>query len=188
MIYYQSENFPFYTKKLDAQGNPRSVIFWSAITHGSPNSPYSYNEFIDLFIHPATTLLTGVSPPRLSNEIKKTLQLSKQYKIGDWYLYQNHTEVRIYGCELCPFKLPKYVPMRLFALEYFRQMNNSDIIHFCNANKKAQFRIKNQLGPFICNSRDAGEEAEKILEDRFRLQKVSIGCLLTPSTSFVIKE
>ena len=125
----------------------------------SSDSPYSYSEFIDQFVHPATTLLTGVSPPRLSNEIRKTLQLSKSYKVGDWYLYQNHTVIRIYGCELRPFKLPKYVPMRIFALEYFRQMNNSDVIHFCNVKKKAQLRIKSQLGPFICNSREAEKEA-----------------------------
>ena len=62
--------------------------------------------------------------------------------------------------------------MRIFALEYFRQMNNSDIIHFCNAKKKAQLQIKSQLGLFICNSRDGGEEAEKILQDRFKLQKI----------------
>ena len=90
-IYYQSESFPFHIQKLDAKGNSRSVIFWTALSHNYPDSPYSYNEFIDLFLHPGTTLLTGVSPPRVSNEIKKILQLSKQYKIGDWYLYQNHT-------------------------------------------------------------------------------------------------
>ena len=73
MLYYQPKTFPFYLKKLDTQGNPRSVIFWSTITHCSPDSPYSCIEFIDLFIHPATTLLTGVAPPRLSNEIKKIL-------------------------------------------------------------------------------------------------------------------
>ena len=62
--------------------------------------------------------------------------------------------------------------MRLFSLEYFRQMINSDIIHFCNAKKKAQLRIKSQLGPFVCNSRDAGKEAKIILEDYLKLQKI----------------
>ena len=50
-------------------------------------------------------------------------------------------------------------------------MINSDIVHFCNAKKKAQLRIKSQLGPFVCNSRDAGKEAERILEEYLRLQK-----------------
>ena len=48
IIYYQSEKFPFPVKKLDAKGNPRSVIFRSAITHSSYESPYSYAEFIYL--------------------------------------------------------------------------------------------------------------------------------------------
>ena len=61
--------------------------------------------------------------------------------------------------------------MRLFALDYFRQMINSDIVHFCNAKKKAQLRIKRQLDPFVCNSRDAGKEAERILEDYLKITK-----------------
>ena len=120
ILYYQSDKFPFSVKKLDTKGNPRSVIFWTSIFHESFACPCSYNEFIDQFVHPVTTLLTRNSPPRISDDIKNILQLSKQYRVGDWYLYQNHTEIRVYGCELSPFKLPKYVPMRLFVLEYCR--------------------------------------------------------------------
>ena len=116
LLYYHSHNFAFLVKKLDTRGNPRSVIFWSPIFHTSYESPYSYNEFIDQFVHLATTLLIGVSPPRISGDIKRILQLSKEYIIGDWYLYKNHAEISIYGRELCPFKLPKYVPMRSFSL------------------------------------------------------------------------
>lgn len=36
--------------------------------------------------------------------------------------------------------------------------------------KKAQLRIKDHLGPFVCNNRQAGKEAEEILE-RMRLKK-----------------
>jgi len=77
--------------------------------------------------------------------MKKILQLSKSYSIGDWYFYQDHTVIRIYGCELAPYRLPKYVPMRIFALEYFRQFGNADMIHFHSKNKKAQLKIKHQL-------------------------------------------
>ena len=62
---------------------------------------------------------------------------------GDWYLYQNHTEIRIYGCQLAPYKLPKYLPMRLFSLEYYRQIMNSDEINFVSAKKRSQFKVKN---------------------------------------------
>ena len=60
--------------------------------------------------------------------------------------------------------------MRLFSLEYIRQILNSDGINFLATKKKTQFKIKNQFGPFICNSRDAGPEAEKYLQE-FKVSK-----------------
>ena len=62
--------------------------------------------------------------------------MAKNSKVGDWYLYQNHTEIRIYGYELAPYKFPKYLPMRIFSLEYFRQIISSDEIHFIDYRKK----------------------------------------------------
>jgi hypothetical protein len=44
-------------------------------------------------------------------------------------------------------------------------MINSDDIHFVSLKKKQQMRIKGQIGPFICNSRAVGEEADKLLKD-----------------------
>lgn len=60
--------------------------------------------------------------------------------------------------------------MRLFALEYYREMIDSDQIHFMKEKKKAQLRIKDQLGPFVCNNREAGRIAEEILK-RMHLKK-----------------
>ena len=54
--------------------------------------------------------------------------------------------------------------MRLFALEYYRKIINLDQIHFTKAKKKSQFRIKDHLGPFFCNNREAGKVVEEILE------------------------
>jgi hypothetical protein len=83
--------------------------------------------------------------------------LSDLAKTSDWYLYQDHTEIRVYGCELTPYKLPKYLPVRIFALEYIRQMINSDDIHFVAFKKKQQLRIKGHIGSFICNSELQGK-------------------------------
>jgi hypothetical protein len=44
-------------------------------------------------------------------------------------------------------------------------MINSYDIHFVSPKKKQQMRIKGQIGPFICNNRAAGEEADKILKE-----------------------
>lgn len=54
--------------------------------------------------------------------------------------------------------------MRLFSLEYYRQIIRADETNFVNAKKNAKFKIKYQLGPFIFNSREAGREADLILQ------------------------
>ena len=90
--------------------------------------------------------------------------MSDQTKAGDWYLYQNYTELRIYGYELAPYKLPKFLPMRIFSLEYIMKMLNADEVHFVSPKNKSQFRIKTKITPLISNSRATWEEAEKLLK------------------------
>ena len=63
-------------------------------------------------------------------------------------MYQNHTEIRVYGSNIIPYKLPKYLPMRLFSLEYIRQIIDSDSTNLLAAKKKTRFKIKNQVVPF----------------------------------------
>jgi hypothetical protein len=36
-------------------------------------------------------------PPRIFPECKRLLQLSPDKKVGDWYLFENHTNIRVYG-------------------------------------------------------------------------------------------
>ena len=49
--------------------------------------------------------------------------------------------------------------MRLFALEYIKQILNLDEVNFLSAKKKTQFKIKNHIGPFIFNNRNASQQA-----------------------------
>ena len=131
--------------------------------------------------------------PRISDEIKRVLQLSEQIRAGDWYLYQNHTEIRVYGTTLIPYKLPKYLPMRLFSLEYIRHILNLYSVIFLASKNKTQFKLKNQVGPFICSDREAGIEAEnEFSEYKFNkiflwhydlygiISKMRVKCKLTP--------
>lgn len=55
--------------------------------------------------------------------------------------------------------------MKLFSLEYIRQILNSNEIHFISAKKNTQFKIKNQIGPFICNNRNDGKEVDRCLQE-----------------------
>ena len=110
-------------------------------------------------------MLSGRPEPLINEEIQRILHVSDLTKKGDWYLYQNHTEIRVYGCELAPYKLPKYLPVRIFSLEYIRKVINFDDIHFVSLKKKQQLRIKGQIESFICNSRGTGEEADRLLKE-----------------------
>ena len=129
------------------------------------STEYSFKEFINIFYHPVVSMLSGRPEPRINDEVQRFMHLSDNTKTGDWYLYQNHTEIRVFECELAPYKLPKYVPVRIFVLEYIRQIMNSDDIHFVSLKKKQQLRIKGQIGSFICNSRGAGEEYDRMLKE-----------------------
>jgi hypothetical protein len=111
------------------------------------------------------SILSGRPEPRINDEVQRILHLSNHTKTGDWYLYQDHTEIRVYGCELAPYKLPKYLLVRMFSLEYIRQMINSDGIHFVSLKKKQQLIIKGKIGSFICNNRGTREEADGLLKE-----------------------
>jgi hypothetical protein len=163
-LYFQAERFSFSMQKMDADGKPQPVTAWTSLLKRN-SAEFNFAEFIDQFYHPVLGMLAGVPEPRVNDEVRRVLHLSENTKTGDWYLYQNHSEIRVYGCELAPFKLPKYMPVRIFALEYIRQIMNSDDIHFVSLKKKQQLRLKGQIGSFICNNRSAGEEADRLLRE-----------------------
>ena len=85
-------------------------------------------------------------------------------KLGISIYTLNYIEIRIYGCELSPYKLPRYVPMRVFSLEYIRQMINMDDLHFVSGKRKAQFKLKESIESFICNTRATSAEADAMLK------------------------
>jgi hypothetical protein len=163
-LYFQADRFTFSMRKMDSDGKPQPVTTWtSLLKHNSVE--YDFTVFIDQFYHPVVGMLSGVPEPRVNDEVRRVMHLSESVKTGDWYLYQNHSEIRVYGCELAPYKLPRYMPVRVFTLEYIRQSMNSDDIHFFPFKKKQQLRLKAQIGPFICNNRGDGDEADKLLKE-----------------------
>jgi hypothetical protein len=162
-LFFQSDRFSCALQKLDQEGNPQSVTSWTSLVRKN-STEFNFKDFIDQFYHPVVCMLSNRTKPRINEEVQRILHLSDLAKTGDWYLYQNHTEIRVYGCEFPPYRLPKYLPVRIFALEYIRKMVNSDDIHFVSVKKKQQLRIKTQIGSFICNNRAAGEEADNLLK------------------------
>jgi hypothetical protein len=120
---------------MDMDGRLQVVTNWTSLL-GQNSVEFSFKHFIKKFYHPVVSMLSGRPEPRINEDIQRILHLSDLAKTGDWYLYQNHIEIRVYGCELAPYKLTKYLPMRIFSLDYIRKMINSDGIHFVSLKKK----------------------------------------------------
>jgi hypothetical protein len=78
----------------------------------------------------------GHEPPRISVSYQQKLQLHPSLRIGDWFLFNEFTVIRIYGFELEPYQLPIYIPPRLFSLEYCRQRLMIDQLYFVSKKKK----------------------------------------------------
>jgi hypothetical protein len=116
-MFYQTDKFSFIMQKMDQDRKPQAVTLWTSLLRRN-STKFSFKQFIELFYHPVVIILIGRLEPRINEEIQRVIHLSDLAKTGDWFLYQNHTKIRVYGCDLGPYKFPKYLPMQIFALEY----------------------------------------------------------------------
>jgi hypothetical protein len=76
-------------------------------------------------------------------------------KLGDGYLFEKYTKIRIYGVEIKPFISPKFFTLSIFSLEFIRKSLNLDDIHFVSKKNRTNFKLKREVGPFIVNNRKA---------------------------------
>jgi len=53
--------------------------------------------------------------------------------------------------------------MRIFSLEYARNMLNMDEFHFVSNKNKVQFKLKENVGKYIVNTRATTKEVAGIL-------------------------
>jgi hypothetical protein len=55
--------------------------------------------------------------------------------------------------------------LRIFALEYIRQILDFDYTHFSSRKYKSSFKSKKEVSPFIVNTREALQVAKKLLQN-----------------------
>lgn len=60
--------------------------------------------------------------------------------------------------------MAKFVPMRILSLEYIQKMIHMDDLDYVVAKKKALFKIKSRVGPFVYNPRSPSKEADLVLK------------------------
>ena len=89
-----------------------------------------YAKFINEFMSIAYAITHDNPPPRIFLEQKDWLQFDEEDCIGDWYLFDDYTEIRVYGAEVPPYRLLVFPSMRVFALKFIRKNLKADQIHF----------------------------------------------------------
>lgn len=105
-------------------------------------------------------ILNGSLPPAFLPKAQECLQLSKVVRCGDWFIFEEYVEIRLYGASVKPYRLPKFVPMRIFSLEFIRQNLSVDQVHFVPMKKGFLFKLPKAVGPFIVNTRQTVQEVE----------------------------
>ena len=91
-LYFQADRFNFSMQKMDSDGKPQPVLAWTSLLRRN-SVEYDFTAFIDQFYHPVVSMLSGVPEPQVNEEVRRVLHLSESTKTGDWYLYQNYSEI-----------------------------------------------------------------------------------------------
>lgn len=73
--------------------------------------------------------------PRVLEEMKSNLQLSPKTRTWDWFLYKEHTVIRVYGFSKAPYLVLSFLNPRLLSLEFIKKRLYSEIEHFLNHKK-----------------------------------------------------
>ena len=81
-----------------------SVSEWTPVVRQQPNSQ-GKNDFVNRYMSIIYTLLHDALVFTLLREF---LQLNPDTRERDWYLFEHHKILRIYGDELEPYLLPTY--------------------------------------------------------------------------------
>ena len=125
--------------------------------------------YINNFLPILYTLLHDAPPPRVIPDMIQELQPTPPLATGDWFLYEEHTIIRVYGFGGKPFILPAFITPRIFTMEFIRKKLASDELHFSDKIRKIPktFRIPTELGPFIIKS----QQAYDIVKEKLKKMK-----------------
>ena len=78
-------------------------------------------------------------------------------------MFDDYTEIRVYGANVPPYRLSLFPAMWAFALEYICQTMKADQFHFVPAKKGYILKLPTTIGPFTVNSRHTLSIVETLL-------------------------
>jgi hypothetical protein len=112
-------------------------------------------------IIPMHKLFFGCEPPRISDAVIESLK-----SVADWFIEENFSYIRVYGCSIPPHALPKFLPDRLVCREVAHQIAKGGIgLELKALQKKAWPSFPVHVGKFpLSNLGHSKVEAESLEE------------------------
>jgi hypothetical protein len=103
----------------------------------------------------------GCEPPRISDTIIESLKA-----VVDWFIEENVSYIRVYGCSIPPHALPKFLPDRLVCREVAYQIVKGGVgLELKALQKKSWPSFPVHIGKFsLSNLGHSKVEAESLEE------------------------
>ena len=139
------------TKNLDELNQIEPINFLDSTNLSQRNSTISFFTFVGSVMPALHKLIFGSFMPRISEDLKLLLQNPVE-TVGDWFCFENYTVIRVYGFEGEPFRLPRFISRRLFALEFLRQRLVAENDNFIKHKKASSMKLLFTLEPFVVKS------------------------------------
>ena len=95
------------------------VYFSVGVDLSGINATISFFDFANWIMIVVYKIIFGSTMSRINADLKLLLQNPTEL-IKDWFCYKDFTVIRVYGFEGEPYKLPRFLTRRIFALEYQR--------------------------------------------------------------------
>jgi hypothetical protein len=108
------------------------------------NAKDSFYEICHFVVIPLHQMLYDCVPPRISELVTGNLRT-----VVDWFIEENFSYIRVFGCSIPPHALPKFLPDRLVCREVAHQIVTGGIgIELKMAQKKSWPVFPVQIGKF----------------------------------------
>lgn len=114
---------------------------------------FSHCDYINKILSIIYGLIHEEKFPRVTEEMRKGLQLKKGKATGDWFLYQGSTLIGVYDFQGFSYVLPAFLTPIIFYLEFARQILSLEELHFMRAHKTSNLKSPFTLGTFTFKSK-----------------------------------
>ena len=106
-------------------------------------------KYMNLLMAEVYEVLFQNKLPRVLPEMQEALQFAPDRRIGDLFLLEEHTIIRVYGFTHEPYIFPAFLTPRVFSFEFIRNKLIVENENFINFKKAYDIKLPWVVGSFI---------------------------------------